>query len=798
MARKAKQFQLAANAIAQHKFILRDRKDDFADRCHVKISLEECKLLWAQKEHSTAIDSLQELIDSVSTNSLNLAKEVMNQEIVDMLRRAGKWMASLRVDQPQNIMDKYLKKAVDYIEVQSLYDSVGGRAFFDLAKYVDEQYQAMLNSQAFATSQALFKHKEKELEACQAALSKMSSKEKSSQPMYLVQMRKLQVQVDMDRQKIQRALNDRLEYLLLAIEHYLKCLVYDDQFDMSIFRLCSLWFQNAAQIDANSLIAKYTPRLQTRKFIPLIYQLAARISCDSRELRYIEQDPFQIALNKLIERMAIDHPHHTCYQLFALRHGNVGLSHSKRYRKLDASTIDEKKINAATRILEKLKTIPSVREKYVSTEKLCYGYIELAGIDLSSLDKKKIYNSQISFDRNSKISALKNLVHVPVPTRNLPVNPDCVYSDFVYISEFLPKYSVVGGINMPKVIECRGSDGQLYKQLVKGNDDLRQDAVMEQVFTIVDHMLRKNKSTRKRNLGVRTYIVIPLSPVSGLLEWVKDTIPIGNYLQPAHAAYHPEDLKYNVCRKVMMEELEPDAKSKYQVFSKKIIPRFRPVFRHFFHENFHDAKIWFERRLAYTRSVASTSMTGYILGLGDRHAQNILIDKNTAELIHIDLGIAFDQGKMLKYPELVPFRLTRDIVDAMGCTGIEGVFRRCCEETLNVLRNESTALLTILEVLKYDPLYNWSLSPLKAKKIEHRDSTQSQDSDPGIGAFTFRKNEEEGNKEAERAIFRVKEKLTGVEEGTSLSLSGQVAYLISSASNPELLCQLYPGWSPFL
>jgi len=29
---------------------------------------------------------------------------------------------------------------------------------------------------------------------------------------------------------------------------------------------------------------------------------------------------------------------------------------------------------------------------------------------------------------------------------------------------------------------------------------------------------------------------------------------------------------------------------------------------------------------------------GYIVGLGDRHVQNILVDCNTAELIHIDLG----------------------------------------------------------------------------------------------------------------------------------------------------------------
>lgn len=37
---------------------------------------------------------------------------------------------------------------------------------------------------------------------------------------------------------------------------------------------------------------------------------------------------------------------------------------------------------------------------------------------------------------------------------------------------------VMNGINAPKVLECKGSDGRRYRQLAKsGNDDLRQDAV---------------------------------------------------------------------------------------------------------------------------------------------------------------------------------------------------------------------------------------------------------------------------------------------------------------------------------
>ena len=98
--------------------------------------------------------------------------------------------------------------------------------------------------------------------------------------------------------------------------------------------------------------------------------------------------------------------------------------------------------------------------------------------------------------------------------------------------------------------------------------------------------------------------------------------------------------------------------------------------RYFFYENFLSAGAHFERRLAYTRSAATSSMIGYVLGLGDRHMQNILVDKNTAELVHIDLGVAFEQGKILPTPERIPFRLTQDIVDGMGPSGVEGCFRR--------------------------------------------------------------------------------------------------------------------------
>ena len=60
--------------------------------------------------------------------------------------------------------------------------------------------------------------------------------------------------------------------------------------------------------------------------------------------------------------------------------------------------------------------------------------------------------------------------------------------------------------------------------------------------------------------------------------------------------------------------------------------------------------------------------------------------------------MAFEQGLILPTPETVPFRLSRDLVDGMGVAGVEGVYRRCCEKTMELMHNSYEALLTILEV----------------------------------------------------------------------------------------------------
>ncbi|KAJ8960033.1 hypothetical protein NQ318_009470 [Aromia moschata] len=408
------------------------------------------------------------------------------------------------------------------------------------------------------------------------------------------------------------------------------------------------------------------------------------------------------------------------------------------------------------------------------------------------------------------------------------------------IHSFGMEYHPVGGINLPKRITCRGTDGKVKSQLLKGRDDLRQDAVMQQVFGIMNNLLSGNKQTR--HLLIRTYKIVPLSMRSGILEWVDNSMPIGDYLvgkdkKPgAHQIYRPKDKLPSICREMIQRGVDKTANEKLQIFL-SICKDFKPVFHKFFETTFPHPTVWYERKRAYIHSVATTSMCGYILGIGDRHVSNIMIDETTAEVIHIDFGltpehylklhysittvtlplatvdancataalcaildkdsdtdsIAFEQGRVLRTPETVPFRLTRDIVDGMGVSGVEGLFRRSCEKTMEVLRQNAQTIITTLEVLLYDPLYVWTVTATEANK-------RQTDDENDLGNLSTIESDEDMtvNITAERALLRLREKLQGTELGNPTSIEHQVGTLIQQAMDPANLCKLFCGWQAYL
>lgn len=237
---------------------------------------------------------------------------------------------------------------------------------------------------------------------------------------------------------------------------------------------------------------------------------------------------------------------------------------------------------------------------------------------------------------------------------------------------------------------------------------------------------------------------------------------------------------------------------------------FQPVFRYFFVEQWPDATEWFTHQLAYSRSVAVMSIVGFILGLGDRHLSNVLVDAHTGEVVHIDFGIAFELGKLLPTPEHMPFRLTRDLVDGFGISGVEGVFRRSCEITLSVMRRHKDVLLTVVEVLLHDPMFNWALTPEEILREQMGEPPRGRDNiedeevpaSPGessIDAIALTmKRKVSGSREAQRALNRISEKLDGLEGTERLSVEAHVARLVDEAQAFHVIGMVFPGWTPWL
>jgi serine/threonine-protein kinase mTOR len=72
----------------------------------------------------------------------------------------------------------------------------------------------------------------------------------------------------------------------------------------------------------------------------------------------------------------------------------------------------------------------------------------------------------------------------------------------------------------PRKLATFGSDGQMYRFLLKGHEDLRQDERVMQLFGLVNTLLSSEFETSREYLSIQKYSVIPLAPNSGLIGWV--------------------------------------------------------------------------------------------------------------------------------------------------------------------------------------------------------------------------------------------------------------------------------------
>lgn len=214
-----------------------------------------------------------------------------------------------------------------------------------------------------------------------------------------------------------------------------------------------------------------------------------------------------------------------------------------------------------------------------------------------------------------------------------------VDGSYVKIQEFIPNLQVIASKQRPRKIILRGSDGQNYVFLLKGHEDLRQDERVMQLFGLVNALLARDRQTKKHDLNIQRYAISPLSHDCGVVGWV----PHCDTLHSLIRDYRHGKIPLNMENKEMLKIADYDlltVMQKVEVFSdglKRTTGNGNDLYEILWRKST-NSEDWLEHRTKYTRSLAVMSMVGYILGLGDRHPSNLMLDKLSGRILHIDFG----------------------------------------------------------------------------------------------------------------------------------------------------------------
>lgn len=502
------------------------------------------------------------------------------------------------------------------------------------------------------------------------------------------------------------------EITRLTIENLLRALPFGAKYwHQSIPKIITLWLdlgnetlQKAPKEDhsvfdkrvqalrqVNKQLQKYYERIPAYVFYTALPQLVSRITHENADVWK--------QLCNMLTRIAMIHPTQALWSLFAV--------------------IKAKSRNRVARgeeVLNRLKDPKRARSEHDAIDlrslishgqKLSDGLLQACEAPVE--DKASHVSLARDLGFNHKLAPSK----LVVPTEatliaNLPVDADSdkirKHRAFAYekvtIQSFADDVLVLSSLQRPRKIVVRGSDGKQYGLLCKPKDDLRKDQRLMEFNGIINRALKRDAESSKRRLYIKTYAVTPLSEESGTIEWVEGIKPTRDILLAIYLRKGVRPMYHELRTDLNEACSSPD---KLHIFEDKVLSQFPPVLHEWFTETYSDPETWFAARLRYARSAAVMSITGHVLGLGDRHGENLLLEESTGGVFHVDFNCLFDKGLTFEKPELVPFRLTHNMVDAMGAYGYEGPFRKSCELTLGQLRQNKDTLMTVLETFLYDP-----------------------------------------------------------------------------------------------
>eukprot|EP00930_Biecheleria_cincta_P034831 TRINITY_DN24017_c0_g1_i1.p1 TRINITY_DN24017_c0_g1~~TRINITY_DN24017_c0_g1_i1.p1 ORF type:complete len:2972 (-),score=592.94 TRINITY_DN24017_c0_g1_i1:290-8146(-) len=398
------------------------------------------------------------------------------------------------------------------------------------------------------------------------------------------------------------------------------------------------------------------------------------------------------------------------------------------------------------------------------------------------------------------------------------------------IMRFDPQVLIMPSKQKPKRLKILGSDEREHWFLVKGGEDVRLDERVEQLFGVINSLIAADAGA---HLKVRTYAVVPLLPDLGVAEWVRDTRPLKQIVVDTARVKDLNEVKAHKERVEWSRRWGGQAIARYvsifklpradtEVAFGRCVAAMPPEcsLKAFFWSTTVGPEAFWHTRQRFAASLAASSAASYLLGIGDRHLDNFLLDLRTSEVVPIDFGYSFGIGALLPVPEMMPFRLTGFLLSALqplAGTQANGTFRASLEEVLCLCRARAGLLLDACALFIREPLLDWTeLSRRKGNVdlefVPRKRLRYVQQRLQGIHPAAILKEElgdstvawvrelvriqSEGSLEAIAAGLHDPRRKEIYLRGKPLSPAEQADCLIAQATDPNILGRAWEGWAP--
>ncbi|XP_046740371.1 DNA-dependent protein kinase catalytic subunit-like [Diprion similis] len=385
-----------------------------------------------------------------------------------------------------------------------------------------------------------------------------------------------------------------------------------------------------------------------------------------------------------------------------------------------------------------------------------------------------------------------------------------------------PEVTILTSLRKPIKISILGNNGKNFDFLVKFGEDLRTDERIEQLFMLMNKILQTDTACRQRQLSIKTYLPFPLTGLLGLIQWVKTTSSL-NEIIDAVLTDHQRTEREKIRRSY--EEWMSDPRSK-KYSRQEVTEKFNyyknridwDILRNAFKRLSSSSETFFALRYNFITSYATMCIAQWILGIGDRNLSNTLISCASGKALGIDFGYSFDAAVDSSVPELMPFRLTPQILGLLQPFNENGLLKITMMNVLRALKYGKDPLLACMDIFIKEPSLNW-LARQKTQDKEYTDSDVTWYPKKKISIVMDKLN---GVKPSKLTLLQIKERygtteyfneyidiVNGTDNGLqtrvrskkddeNLNIEKQVECLLDQATDPNILARTFYGWEPWM